>query len=165
MYSFRSLTGRGSVRTRLLIWNVCAVTAILGTMGAIIHYTVESLLYAAVDRDLERMTRGANGRGGASYPIRIMFANAGQANPSPPDPPGNVARRPRNPWDAGGRERTLGWGRFITLDGKVIFPSEHRSPWDFDAFKIASRGGSLVSTASMGGEEWRIRSVPVVIDG
>ncbi len=165
MNLIRRLTCNGSIRTRLLLWNVCAVTLILAVMGGIIKYTVEALLYASVDRDLERMTRPFTGRGGPNYGIRAMFANARQPGGSASTQQNNgPPPRGRNEFEATTRDRTANWGRFISLDGKVLFPFEQHIPWDISAFHQAAAGQPNFATIAAKGERWRIRSVPIRID-
>ena len=42
----------GSVRTRLMLWNICALAIILSFLGAVIQYTIRTNMLSAVDRQL-----------------------------------------------------------------------------------------------------------------
>ena len=51
---------RGSLRTQLIVWNILALTVLLGVLGAVIRQTVHSFLMTSVNSELERQVqRGA----------------------------------------------------------------------------------------------------------
>src|SRR5262249_53781856 len=64
---------RGSVRARLMVWNVITVAILLGILGAIIHYSAQAILLTSVDHDLAVWDRS--------------FAEAPNPGRRPPGPP------------------------------------------------------------------------------
>ena len=48
MNMLRFVVAPRSVRTRLMIWNICVVALLLGVLGAIVQVTIQSVLQIAV---------------------------------------------------------------------------------------------------------------------
>ena len=48
---------RGSLRTQLIVWNILALTVLLGILGTVIRQTVHSFLMTSVNSELERQAQ------------------------------------------------------------------------------------------------------------
>jgi len=48
---------KGSLRTQLIVWNILALTLLLGVLGTVIRQTVQSFLMTSVNSELERQAQ------------------------------------------------------------------------------------------------------------
>ncbi len=174
---WRKLLGNnGSVRTRLIAWNVAALALILALLGGIIQHTVETNLIVGVDRDLETQSR------------RFLHLDRPPRPDGPPGPPDGEQRPPRPPGEDGSgmnfgpspngfRMPTSGMHephgpyrqfgpppnastnvyrpRVIEPDGFTQFPDPGLKPWDEDAFRRGLNGWEGCTTVMV--EDVRVR--------
>ncbi len=157
-----------SVRTQLILWNIVALAILLGILGGVIHYTVESFLIDSVDRELDRrLQRVGDHPDPPPGPHPDGFQGVGQPpfmddrrrdGGGPPidfnrpefdhRPPGFRANDPYHPHK-------------YDLDGKSRDPVDSRAPWDMNALKRASSGQDVTSSVVENDEPLQILSRPL----
>jgi len=168
-----------SIRTRLMLWNVCALALILAILGGIVRHVVETNLLDAVDRALTERARHLPGmrRPPPRPPEQPPFPPGGLRRGGPPDrpdfrlpgpmgppgmpgPPGGIPPpRPR------GEEGSALWPRLLNREGKALLPFEKTSPWNEPAFRKALQGQESHITIVSDGEALRIYSQPIWEEG
>ncbi|MBV9749043.1 MAG: hypothetical protein JO157_09525, partial [Acetobacteraceae bacterium] len=158
---------RGSIRSRMMVFNVATLALILGLFGALTQYTVRTGLLDSIDQDLAAKARLV---GGPQRPPR------GPHGPPPPEGEPGFAGPPGDAWFEGDplrppedRERPpapstrledIYRPRTVMLGGGP--PGRPRElPWDAASLSRAAAGQDVYSTVVLNGEPVRILSVPL----
>ena len=158
---------RGSLRTRLMLWNMAALAVILIALGGVIQYSVRTRLLGAIDHDLRDKTPPEYGPG---RPPRNR-----DNGPAPPDngggrpEPGPEQDHAQPPPNANASEDTiraarLDWQRprLLGPDGKTAHHfGRLESAWDMDAFQKSARGQTVLEDILLDGEPYRLYSQPM----
>ena len=159
--------GRGSLRTRLMLWNMAALAVILIAFGGVIQYSVRTRLLDAIDHDLRDKTPPEFGPGRPPHNR--------EDGPAPPD---NGSGRPESGPDKGHgqpppdgnapddplRAARLNWQRprMLGLDGKTTHRfGRQESAWDTDAFQKSAQGQTVLEDILLDGEPYRLYSQPM----
>jgi signal transduction histidine kinase len=160
---------RDSLRTQLILWNVVALSLLLGAFAIVSRYVMLTFMMQSVDRELDRgiaMFRrpprgGPRGPGGG--PEREPpEEQAGRGGPGegpgrrpeafgPGEGPG-----PRRPPDAMNPYRP----HLFTPEGESFGPIDSRPVWDTAGLRQALGGERRLSTVTVGGEPLRVLSAP-----
>jgi heavy metal sensor kinase len=145
----------GTVRLRMTLWNVAVLALILGALGGVVRYKVQSDLFATVDRTLAERAHEQGRRLAAGPP------NAGR----------NTRAQPTllDPMTAGAEGTTLGGStpRALPPLQPRIIPRERAGrehwdqPWDRNSFARSLAGRTVYSTVLDGSSPMRILSMPI----
>lgn len=161
----------GSVRARLMVWNVAIVAILTVSLGALVSWRTRSELVAQIDRDLlDRAERhmGLPGRGPGQVPGPPPMGDGpggpmmrrtpdvgpgGEIRPRGPRGPGFQAFDPNVVFVAQGAFRP----RVFDLRGRSISQFTQDEPWDPKALEAARRDRPpILSNANWQGEEHRV---------
>jgi len=148
----------GSIRIRLIFWNVVIMALVLVAAGVALTYSVRAFLSAAVDRDLADRAHGAAARWNRFDPQRIP---QGPPNTSAPGP---SARRSPPP-GATEQERRGFYRRprFLNREGRSLVPFAEDIPWDEATALVSGQAGvERYSHLTVEGEALRIFSIPLM---
>ena len=181
------LRNSGSVRTRLIVWNVAALALILALLGGIIQHTVETNLIVGVDHDIDALSRHFLHLDRPPRPERPSGPSEGEQGFL--RPPGGEDRRPgdhppqdgfRMPPPAGmyephGPNREAGpppdtsqnpyRPRVLERDGVTHFPEAGLAPWDENAFRRGLNGWESCTTVTVEDVRLRVCTRPMRRDG
>lgn len=187
MSLFHLIYRRGSVRTRLMIWNVCIVALLLALLGGIVQYSAENVLLDFIDKRLLKETTRFE-RQAHSLLLRDSYlASTRYGEPGPhgfhrpnhaPQHRGNGPRLQRQTgstpqyWGGPSLDRYFGQQaqplfipRVINLRGIAMAPYDKVGPWDKDAFQQALQNRPVFSEIVVNGEPIRVLSTPILWRG
>jgi signal transduction histidine kinase len=163
----------GSVRTRLMLWNVCALALILCAFGGLLQWVVKINLLRSVDREL------------ASRPFPLLRRFHDKPPPGPPpgpmphgpddtdfDPlsfidkylqssretPGRVTYGQEQ---AASKTDALIRPKLFDTTGKSLGPAPEEQVWDRRAFARSLAGEETYSTILYNNEPLRVYSAPI----
>jgi heavy metal sensor kinase len=151
------VTGWGTVRLRMTLWNVAVLALILGAMGGVVRYTVQADRFAMVDRTLAE-------RAHADRPIAERDAPVILTSPT------EVRSKLLDPMTAPAEGSYAGSRRALPpLQPRVLFrqPTAHpgEPPWDRDAYVRSLAGRTVYSTVWDRGIPIRVLSMPIEREG
>jgi heavy metal sensor kinase len=150
-----------SIRVRLTLWYMLVLALALGGFAALVSYSMETSLEAAINRDMDQRAQ--------------LIASRWSRIPPPPAGPGprrfgrvdlppQPQAAPLGESDADRRE-FIRRPRFLNLEGEPLIPFIDDAPWDPETFWLAAAGISKFSTISIDGESARVLSFPLWRDG
>lgn len=166
------------IRLRLTLWNISILALVLLALGAVLQYTMQAMLTASMDRDLEQRADifAENWRKMMAHPPPGPQPGA----PKPPPkantpPPGSPSGMPNRP---GPRPKAAPvkpapqpdiskdvfarfWPRTLDTRGFPFFPWAKDVPWDRQLVASSARGASVFKTTYIGEEHARILSIPL----
>lgn len=147
----------GSIRLRLILWNIVIMGLVLVAAGVALTFSVRTFLSSAVDRDLADRAHGAAARWSRFNPSRIPQgppnANAPRPGARRSPPPGATAQE---------RRGFYRWPRFLNREGHSLMPFMGDVPWDEASALVSGQAGfERYSTLTVEGEVLRIFSVPI----
>lgn len=168
-----NLTGRRqSVRTQLIVWNILALTLLLGILGGVVHYTVLSFLMDSVDRELDKRVqhvvdmpepppRPPGDFGGRDRPPFMNDGSPDMGGDHPPD----GRRPPRGFRGRGFRDIDPYHPHRFDLDGKSRDPFDDHAPWDMHAVTLAAQGQDITSKGVENAEPLQLLTRPILDHG
>lgn len=162
---------RGSLRTQLIAWNVCALALLLGVLGVAVRYSVLTAIMTSVDHDLSARAMRPEGRGGppppgpggALGPPQRMGGMGDRPLPPFPGPAGDGMMLPdgRPSGRGAGGVRDPYQPHHFDPSGQPVDPDDTRPVWDPAGLARAERGEIVFATRTVDGVPVRIVSRPV----
>ncbi len=165
----RPLRRLQSVRTRLILWNMGALAALLLILCGLIQYTVRTNLLASIDRELEEFTRPR--------------ADMPPPPPMDPGPPPDMGPGPGHPPDGfppfhdgpgfgfhgfgpgpGHRRQPPGplqGPRLLDFQGRGLWPVKTDTAWDPRACALAAQGEEPYTTITVDEKPMRVFTRPL----
>lgn len=162
-----------SVRTQMTLWNVGVVALSLIGFGLALRFSVERILWDAVDRDLrerarpERVADAPRFRPGDRPLPRVPLAPNGSSNaPLPGAPPAPGAPMPQE--SAPGPDRPVRRGPPNNLPPQILTPEqfdsffgEHNHTYSVEAFQKSLRGAEVSASTFFENQPIRVHSRPI----
>lgn len=168
----KSLFRPRSVRTRLMIWNICAVAVLFAILGGIVRYTIEKALQAAVDDDLRKTSTALMAQAhefllrdrGQDFRDELrrgphLFGGPQGPPPGPPPDDMNPSTASINLLETQRRQSYI--PRIFNTTGTAMRPYQNVGAWDPDAIKRALAGKEVHTTVSIDGDPVRVLTTPV----
>jgi signal transduction histidine kinase len=179
---------RQSIRTQLILWNILTLSLLLGVLGVITRFSVQSFMIASVDHELDMRVRpmvhprppmpgppfdgfgGMNPFPGGPPPQGFMHP-PDDGHPEPPGAHGFDSVPFMHPPDGGHPpdddhppppppDRSLYRPRRFDLKGQSLDRDGQHTPWDPKALTRARLGDIVHSTITIDGEPYRVLSHP-----
>jgi heavy metal sensor kinase len=144
----------GTVRLRMMLWNVAVLALILAALGAVVRYRVQADLFATVDRTLAERAH----EGGRLYALGPPYAGPRSGGrPRVLDPMVAAAEGSL----VGSRPRALPPLLPRILPRNRAGHEHWDKPWDRHAYVRSLAGRTVYSTVRDGGTATRILSIPI----
>lgn len=161
----------GSVRNRLMLWNVCIVTLLLALAGGVVQFMSQRVLLATVEKDLKRRAEDFQERS------QRMLLKEQHRDGEWPDGPGGFGGPggPRSGFGDGHRgpppndhgkgmhsESPYVMPRVIGMDGVPLAPYSRERPYDPAAVTRGLRNEQATTVVTIGGEPVMVLTAPVL---